>query len=137
MVVVLVIAILLAIAIPTFIATRHKADDRAAQVGARQGLSSELSYYSTGQQFTDDPATLNVETSLYRYVAAPSAGPREISLYVVDGARQRVVLGVRSDTGTCFYVDHDMAAAVTRYGQADVPACNPDAAAVGAWLPHW
>lgn len=137
MVVVLIIAVLLAIAIPTFMATRHKADDRAAQAGARQGLSAELSYYSDGKAFTDDPAILMVDTPLYRYVAAASVGPREISLHVVDAAHQRVILGVRSDTGTCFYVDHDMAAAVTRYGEAAVPACDPDGAPVGSWLPHW
>lgn len=137
MVVVLIIAVLLAIAIPTFISTRHKADDRAAQAGARQGLSAELSYYSDGKAFTDDPAILTADTPLYRYVDAPSVGPREISLHVVDAAHQRVILGVRSATGTCFYVDHDMAAAVTRYGEAPVPACDPDGAPVGSWLPHW
>ncbi|MFN8105748.1 MAG: prepilin-type N-terminal cleavage/methylation domain-containing protein [Acidimicrobiia bacterium] len=137
MVVVLIIAILLAIAIPTFMATRRKADDRAAQVGARQALSAELSYYSDGKAFTDDPTILTFDTPLYRYVGAASGGPREISLHVVDPARQRVVLGVRSDTGTCFYVDHDMAAAVTRYGEAAVPACDPDGAPVGSWLSHW
>lgn len=137
MVVVLIIAILLGIAIPTFLSTRHKADDRAAQVGARQALSSELSFYSDSETFTDDPVVLAVDTSLYRYVAAASAGPREISLHVVDPARQRVVLGVRSVTGTCFYVDHDMAAAVTRYGEAQAPACLPDATPVGVWTPTW
>lgn len=137
MVVVLIIGILLAVAIPTFLSTREKADDRAAQVGARQALSSELSFYSDSETFTDDPIVLNFDTSLYRYVSVASAGPREISLHVVDPARQRVVLGVRSDTGTCFYVDHDMAAAVTQYGEAQAPACLPDATPVAAWTPNW
>src|SRR3984893_13019773 len=50
MVVVLIIAILLAIAIPTFLGARTRAQDRAAQSNIRNALTGEKTFY-TDQQY--------------------------------------------------------------------------------------
>jgi type IV pilus assembly protein PilA len=78
MVVVLIIAILIAIAIPTFLGLRTRAQDRAAQSDLRNGLTAAKAFY------TDD------ET--YAGFAADAAGTTndgegiEPSLTWVDGA---------------------------------------------------
>src|SRR3974390_1309647 len=54
MVVVLIIAILIAIAIPTFLGARQRAQDRAAQSDLRNGLTSEKTYYTDNQAYTND-----------------------------------------------------------------------------------
>src|SRR5256885_16114226 len=56
MVVVLIIAILLAIAIPTFLGARSRAQDRAAQSNLRNALTAEKTYYTDAQAYTTDIA---------------------------------------------------------------------------------
>ena len=52
MVVVLIIAILMAIAIPTFLGARQKAQDRAAQSNLRNALTAEKVYYVDNEKYT-------------------------------------------------------------------------------------
>src|ERR1044071_7764366 len=58
MVVVLIIAILLAIAIPTFLGARTKAQDRAAQSDLRNALTAEKTFYVDGQVYTASSTAL-------------------------------------------------------------------------------
>ena len=58
MVVVLIIAILLAIAIPTFLGARERAQDRAAQSDIRNALAAEKVYYTDEEVYTEDDTTL-------------------------------------------------------------------------------
>src|SRR6476620_1217370 len=52
MVVVLIIAILLAIAIPTFLGARNRANDRAAQSSLRNALTAAKTIYTDQQDYT-------------------------------------------------------------------------------------
>ena len=54
MVVVLIIAILIAIAIPTFLGARQRAQDRAAQSDLRNALTTEKTFYTDNQSYTND-----------------------------------------------------------------------------------
>ena len=56
MVVVLIIAILIAIAIPTFLGARKRANDRAAQSDLRNGLATEETIYTDNQVYSADTA---------------------------------------------------------------------------------
>jgi type IV pilus assembly protein PilA len=51
MVVVLIIAILIAIAIPTFLGLRQRAQDRAAQSDLRNALTGAKAFYTDGETF--------------------------------------------------------------------------------------
>jgi type IV pilus assembly protein PilA len=111
MVVVLIIGILLAIAIPTFLGARDRANDRSAQSNLRNALTAEKTLYTDNQSYTDTatagPPTgisllTGVEPSL-TWVNATPAKPREVSATVSNGGAT-VVLEAHSDTGTCFYV---------------------------------
>jgi len=66
MVVVLIIAILLAIAVPTFLGARERAQDRAAQSDIRNALTAEKVHYTDAQAYTDNSASAltNIEPSL-------------------------------------------------------------------------
>src|SRR5438270_13020992 len=65
MVVVLIIAILIAIAIPTFLGARQRAQDRAAQSDLRNGLTAEKTVYTDTQNYDTTVANLKaVESSL-------------------------------------------------------------------------
>jgi type IV pilus assembly protein PilA len=56
MVVVLIIAILIAIAIPTFLGARERAENRAAQSDLRNALTAEKTYYTDGESYADSSA---------------------------------------------------------------------------------
>src|SRR6266480_5536397 len=71
MVVVLIIAILIAIAIPTFLGARTRAQDRQAQSNLRNAFAAEKVVYTDNQAFTTNVATLSgIEPSL-TYVNSP------------------------------------------------------------------
>ena len=65
MVVVLIIAILIAIAIPTFLGARQRAQDKQAQSNIRNALTTEKTYYVDNQAYTATVASLSaIENSL-------------------------------------------------------------------------
>src|SRR3989442_9877518 len=73
MVVVLIIAILIAIAIPSFLGARKRAQDRHAQVNLRNALTAEKTYYADSQAYTDSAAQLaSVQGYLEWKAAAPA-----------------------------------------------------------------
>src|SRR5919197_2118818 len=81
MVVVLIIAILLAIAIPTFLGARTRAQDRAAQTSLRYGLVAAKTLYLDAQDYSQaTPAALAAAAPGVTYQAADSTGPREVSV---------------------------------------------------------
>ena len=70
MVVVLIIAILLAIAIPTFLGARTRAQDRAAQSTLRLALTTEKIYYVDNNVYTTVSASLTAIEPTLTYVAS-------------------------------------------------------------------
>lgn len=63
MVVVLIIAILIAIAIPTFLGARRRAQDRQAQSNLRNALTAQKTYYTDPQVYLSDDVPAD-ETTL-------------------------------------------------------------------------
>jgi len=107
MVVVLIIGILLAIAIPTFLGARDRANDRSAQSNLRNALSAEKTLFTDSQNYTDSGSVANVgvlngvEPSL-NWVAAPSTVVNAVSAVVP--ATGQLELASKSQTGECWYV---------------------------------
>jgi type IV pilus assembly protein PilA len=107
MVVVLIIGILLAIAIPTFLGARDRANDRSAQSNLRNALTAEKTLYTDNQTYTDTTlaagqnALAAVEPSLTWVAPAGTYPIRNVS---ATGAAQSTILADQSATGTCFYV---------------------------------
>ncbi len=57
MVVILIIGILIAVALPTYLGSRTRAQDRAAQTNLRTGLAASLTYWAENGVYTDFDTT--------------------------------------------------------------------------------
>ena len=135
MVVVLIIGILIAIALPTFLGARTRAQNKAAQSDLRNALVAAKTLYTDSSSYLSASATAlaTVEPSLTYVTGAPTGtnvGINTVSATVWAAARL-------SASGDCFYI-HDNAGAGggTRFGQVAGTACvNPTAAtaAAAAW----
>ena len=108
MVVVLIIAILLAIAIPTFLGARDQANSRAAQSNLRNALTAEHSYFTNNQAFGDQTVMSSVESNL-TWAAADATTRRpsqvDVSLQTVaSNANDAVLILAYGKDGKCYTV---------------------------------
>jgi type IV pilus assembly protein PilA len=115
MVVVLIIGILIAIALPTFLGARQRAQNRAAQSSLRNATAAAKTAFTDTDSYASIAGAANVgvltavEPSLaFAYGAALSTGPKDVSYVVVanDQAQANQVWGAASlsDSGACFYI---------------------------------
>lgn len=108
MVVVLIIAILVAIAIPTFVGVRNRANDRAAQSNVRNALAAAKTYYVDNQAYTASTTEFeNIEPTLEYVTATADANAWENKVAIFKGgdnvdADRMQVLASESRTGTVF-----------------------------------
>ena len=139
MVVVLIIGILVAIALPTFLGARTRAADRAAESSVRNALSAGRVIFSDAEDYTQ--ATLvnlqSVEGSLnWVDENTPSTDPTTISRFA---ASDELRLAAYSRSGTCFFLK-DVPPSNTTYGTvtgsaaSDCYAANDGGVAYG---PSW
>ena len=146
MVVVLIIAILLAIAIPSFLGARGKAQDRAAQSNVRNALTAEKTFYTDNQVYTIDPTAMQgIEPSLTYKTTAPAQGSKEVQLIKTNATAggttvtDAVVCVVAvSANGTTFSVK-DVAAgsnAGTYFAKGTGATCTDDTHAA-PWSDKW
>jgi type IV pilus assembly protein PilA len=109
MVVVLIIGILLAIAIPTFLGARDRANDRSAQSNLRNALTAEKTIYTDNETYSSDVSATgkleSTEPSLKWVTTAPTTTDpaNQVSVLSTDGATT-LVLGAYSKANHCFYV---------------------------------
>ncbi len=97
MVVVLIIAILISIAIPTFLGARRRAQNRAAQSNLRNALTAEKTYYVDTQQYTQDPGLMSdIENALAWQQGAGQPAVNSSNCF----AGRREVCTVVNDIGT-------------------------------------
>jgi type IV pilus assembly protein PilA len=133
MVVVLIIAILIAIAIPQFLGARQRAQDSAAKSDLRNALTAEKTSYTDTQNYTATTATLAaIEPSLKWNPAAGVQGPAVTVGNVNAGDGNVVCLSETSKSGTVFSIADVAvgASAGTYYTKA---ACSVVVATVAAW----
>ena len=86
MVVVLIIGILLAIALPTFLGARQRAQDRAAQSGLRTGLAAAMTHWAEAGDYDGfDPAAAKlIEPSLDWQPAGTQPTGSQITIQAPD-----------------------------------------------------
>src|SRR4051794_29107912 len=120
MVVVLIIAILLAIAIPTFLGARGKAQDRAAQSNLRNALTAEKTYYTDNQAYTASSAAVaSIEPNLT--FSSSAATGIVLNLSSTDTANGTLCLTKKSASGSFFSI-FESATGGTYYGKTDLSA---------------
>ena len=108
MVVVLIIGILIAIALPTFLGARERAQNRAAQSSLRNTLVAAKTQYTDDSDFSAVSQTsLDAIEPALTYVTAVSTGPNVVSWAVDDvvaGDSQEFSAAALSDSGECYYL---------------------------------
>jgi type IV pilus assembly protein PilA len=138
MVVVLIIGILIAIALPTFLGAREKAQNRAAQSDLRNALAAAKTYFTDKDSYS--PGGVNfakadgqaIEPSLQWADAANAATPSsDTDLHVQAVSATSVLLTRQSQSGVWYGVAdtggktvYCNAAAVTNLVFASAAACN-------------
>ena len=118
MVVVLIIGILVAIALPTFLGARTRAQDKAAESNLRNGIAAAKVFFTDGDVYTGFNAAgvaAGIEPSLTWVVAAgtPTAG----QVVIQANTATNVELTTLSASGTFFCLS-DVSTAGTTYGKA-------------------
>jgi type IV pilus assembly protein PilA len=133
MVVVLIIAILIAIAIPTFLGLRERAQDRAAQSDLRNGLTAAKAFYTDGETFVNFnvAAGTDIEPSLTWVLGAGAAGQVGITLADAD----EVVLTTVSESTEQFCIADSETVGTVRGRGAGAAAAATYAACEG--LADW
>ena len=154
MVVVLIIGILLAIAIPTFLGARDRANDRSTQSNLRNALTAEKTAFTDSQAYSADVSLgppvgvlKGIEPNLV-WQASPTGGPaltdpaNAVNVMSADKATTLVLAGYSKST-KCFYIQ-DIAPpgpnSGTTYASLDsVGGSCPAAPATGnaAWKASW
>jgi type IV pilus assembly protein PilA len=119
MVVVMIIAILMAIAIPTFLNSRKRAQDSSAKSNVRTALSAAQAVYSEEQTYAGTTAipfltALNNEEPSLDFVVGTevTAEPKTISVTVATGG-ETIYLTSESDSGKCFALRHSVSTGAT------------------------
>jgi type IV pilus assembly protein PilA len=140
MVVVLIIGILVAIALPTFLGARNRAQDRAAQSSLRLALTSGRVVFSDYNDYL--PATIAEFQAVDQGVqwvpgATSSTSPTTVSGDTTGGV---LTMAAFSKSGNCFFMRDDPPRD-TRYGEiagATWADCNgANGASVSAWSLSW
>ena len=164
MVVVLIMGILMAIAIPTFLATQGSAHDAAAKSNATNAFTNEKAYFEDNQVFTTGAAALdgNLPWGTASGDVSAQAGTATTGssgTFTVAGADNALLVEGLSKSGDCFYIyDNEsvtntpvIAYAETSGGcvadtALDLPASTPTgstnagssvAATISAWYTSW
>lgn len=141
LVVVAVLGVLLAMAVPMLVAAQGGAKAKAAQSNARSALSAAKALVTEHENYwvTSDAATFQLlhsaEPSLGWVASMGSPSGRADEVSWASGTSQ-VVLAVRAATGECFFVrdniDRASADFGTSYGKTvdtDASTCDADGAA--------
>ncbi len=101
MVVVLIIGILIAIALPTFLGARQRAQDRGAQSNLRNAMAAAKTYFTDDDTYSgfDNTDGEALEPSLtWIALADPAVG--EVAVGVVDGADSDTTANDDADSDT-------------------------------------
>ena len=105
MVVVLIIAILLAIAIPTFLGARNSANSRAAQSNLRNALTAEQTAWTNNQAFDSSTTDMSgIESGInWTSGTAGTSTPNQVSV-AVSTDNNAVQLQAQGKDGNCYYI---------------------------------
>jgi len=127
-VVLMIIAVLIAIAIPSFLGFRTSSQDRSAQSEARTVLLAEKAFWLDNGAYTEAPGDITAFEPTARVAADPADG-----VYIdLNAADSGIVCVVRtSESGSTFSV-WESATAGTYYGATDLSRADcPGSAPAG------
>ena len=124
MVVVLVIGILLAVGIPTYLGARSRAQDKAAQSSLRVGQTTALIIFSDNGDFGEaDTTALGTAEPSLTWNNSTTQSDDDLKISVDSSGTTEWGGAAMSDSGTCFYI-RVSASGPTRYGSSTSSACT-------------
>ena len=124
MVVILIISILIAITVPTYMGARTRAQNRAAQADLRTALVVGEAYYADAQNFDATAADLEaIETDMDFDDVVGNASQTVVG---VNSNTEDIVFVRQSGTGTFFCIAKSEDAPGTMYGSAPTVAAIDD-----------
>ena len=129
MVVVMIIAVLIAIAIPSFLGFRKSAQDRAAQAEIRNVLLSEKAFWLEKGDYTQTAADITALEPNADLVGGPAAG---VFMDLNAASSDIVCLTRTAESGNTFSI-WESSTAGTFYGKTDLSGADCPAAAPGTY----
>lgn len=132
MVVVLIIGILIAIALPTFLGLRQRAQNRAAQAQLTTAFTAAKAFYTDAEVYTgfDETEGATIEPSLSWVDGMPATGDVDVVQPVAND--QEVVLLITSATGTVYCLSEDVNAGTNVQARGTDPAANTHASCLAS-----
>jgi type IV pilus assembly protein PilA len=130
MVVVLIIGILVAIALPTFLGARDRANDRAAQSSLRNALAAAKTIFTDDDSYVGASTTeLEATEPSLTYVGSATdstdANTVSVDVYQNVTANDSFSAAALSASGTCFWIN-DESPSGTFYGTGTAATCAGD-----------
>jgi type IV pilus assembly protein PilA len=120
MVVVLIIGILIAIALPTFLGARKRAADRAAQSNLRNGMTAAKIFFTDSSTYTGFNVGTNAQDVEPGLNWVTANGPATISTVTIDLATGgEVVMSTVSASGVPFCIAGDTGVGGVHFGRID------------------
>ncbi len=125
MVVVMIIGILLAIGIPTFMGARSRAQDRSAESSLRIAQTTAMVVYTDTSDFSTVTVTsLRAAEPGFTWLSSNSKSTNDMRISVASNkAGTEWAAAALSDSGTCFYIRVRETAA-TLYGKSSTSSCT-------------
>jgi type IV pilus assembly protein PilA len=141
MVVVLIIAILLAISIPTFLGARQRAEHRSTQSNIRNALTVERTYFTDNGTYTASSALMTAIEPSVGYLsppAVPAPGAKEVEV-ALGGTNDVCITGQSRDAQFFSIVDEATGPTAgiwyTTSNLSTAVACDAAAGVVGTQTP--
>jgi type IV pilus assembly protein PilA len=135
MVVVLIIGILVAIALPTFLGARTRAQDRAAQALLRTGVVAAEAYFVDGQTYTGfDSAGVpeGIEGSIAWVYPSALATKGTLTINLANGPELLMSTLAESNSAYCVGMSNPSAGDIYR-GSVDGHGAGGANACIGSW----
>jgi type IV pilus assembly protein PilA len=104
MIVVMIIGVLVAIALPTFLGTRTRAYDAASHSDIRNAFAAEKAYYSDTVTYTTDPTTMTAIEAAITYLDGDTPLATDVVYLDLDPIPNTIYVSALSKSGTCFYL---------------------------------
>lgn len=130
MVVVVILAVLLGIAVPTLLASRERAADAKAKAQTDLALKASRTIYADGNGYAGPAEIEKVEPSVQAVDDAIVMGAVYVKL---EDGNSVVTLASRSGSGTCFWVKDNASIGITRFAEDDCDTAIEDL----VWKTEW
>lgn len=132
MVTVLIIGILVAIGLPTYLGTRERAYDRRTQENVRIAFTAERAYYTDTVTYTANAAAMTAIEPAMAYVDGDTPAATGVVYLHFNAPSNEIYVASHSETGTCFYL-HEINGTGAAF--ASSPSC--DAVDLQTYGPKW